>query len=367
MAGRRSWGAVRRLPSGRYQALWPNRDTHQKIPAPQTFPTRTTAVRWLEAKRTDLDRGLAIDDRAGDRPLREWWPGYLLSLSALKPSTVVNYETAWRLRVEPAFGDVSVGRIRPSHIEKWIAEMSAKEISAAKVGGAHGVLKRVLDRAVRDRAIAMNPAVLRRGALPRKTHHEHPVLTPAQVERIATAMKRDDDKTIVRLLAYGGLRIGEALALRRDSLDPVGKTLTIRESTGEVHGTLVVGPTKTYAVRTITLPTSLSAELVLRLENRPVAPDTVIFANKRGSHRRYRIWMRDSWAKAITKAKIEATPSDLRSTCVSLLIDAGASVKDVQQYLGHSSVVTTMTIYAKIGPGRTVDLAAKLDALIAEQ
>ena len=60
---------------------------------------------------------------------------------------------------------------------------------------------------------------------PRKTHREHPVLTPAQVERIATAMKRDDDKTIVRLLAYGGLRIGEALALRRGSLDPVGKTL----------------------------------------------------------------------------------------------------------------------------------------------
>ncbi len=54
------------------------------------------------------------------------------------------------------------------------------------------------------------------------------------------------------------------------------------------------------------------------------------------------------------------------ATCVSLLIDAGASVKDVQQYLGHSSVVTTMTIYAEIGPGRTVDLAAKLDALIAD-
>jgi len=48
------------------------------------------------------------------------------------------------------------------------------------------------------------------------------------------------------------------------------------------------------------------------------------------------------------------------------LIDAGASVKDVQQHLGHSSVITTITIYAKIRPGRSADLAAKLDALIAE-
>jgi integrase len=366
VAGRRTWGAVRRLPSGRYQAQWLNPDTHQLTPAPQTFPTKTDAGRWLDAKRTDLDRGLAIDDRAGNRPLREWWPGYLQSLAGLKPSTAVNYETAWRLRVEPTFGGISVRRIRPSHIEKWITEMSAQGVSAAKVGGAHGVLRRVLDRAVRDRVIAANPAVLRRGALPRKTHREHPVLTPAQVEKIARAMKRDDDKTIVRLLAYGGLRIGEALALRRSNLDPVGHTLTIRESAGEVHGRLVVGPTKTYAVRTITLPTSLSAELALRLANRPGDPDTVIFANKHGNHRRYRIWMRDSWAKAIKETKVAATPHDLRSTCASLLIDAGASVKDVQQHLGHSSVITTMTIYAKVRPGRSADLASKLDALIAE-
>lgn len=167
-------------------------------------------------------------------------------------------------------------------------------------------------------------------------------------------------------MAYGGLRIGEALALRRSNLDRVGHTLTIRESAGEVHGRLVVGPTKTYAVRTITLPTSLSAELALRLAHRPGDPDTVIFANKHGNHRRYRIWMRDSWAKAIQETKVAATPHDLRSTCASLLIDAGASVEDVQQHLGHSSVITTMTIYAKIRPGRSADLASKLDHLIAE-
>jgi hypothetical protein len=33
---------------------------------------------------------------------------------------------------------------------------------------------------------------------------------------------------------------------------------------------------------------------------------------------------------------------------------------------GHSSVITTMTIYANIRPGRSADLASKLDALIGE-
>ncbi len=106
--------------------------------------------------------------------------------------------------------------------------------------------------------------------MPRKTHREHPVLNPAQVEKFVAAMKRDDDRTIVWLLAYGGPRIGEALALRRGNLDPVGHTLTIRVSAGEVHCRLVVGPTKTYAIRTVTVPASLSAELALRLADRAV-------------------------------------------------------------------------------------------------
>jgi integrase len=79
-------------------------------------------------------------------------------------------------------------------------------------------------------------------------------------------MRREDDKVLTRLLAYGGLRIGEALALRRRNLDPVRHTLTIRESATEVSGQLVVGTTKTSAVRTITLPKSLSAALAALTE-----------------------------------------------------------------------------------------------------
>jgi integrase len=48
------------------------------------------------------------------------------------------------------------------------------------------------------------------------------------------------------------------------------------------------------------------------------------------------------------------------------LIDAGASPKDVQQHLGHSSISITLDLYARIRPGRSADLAARLDALIAE-
>lgn len=57
---------------------------------------------------------------------------------------------------------------------------------------------------------------------------------------------------------------------------------------------------------------------------------------------------------------------DLRSVCASLLIDAGASPKDVQAHLGHASIQTTLEIYARVRPERSSDLAQRLDALIDE-
>lgn len=66
---------------------------------------------------------------------------------------------------------------------------------------------------------------------------------------------------LVHPLAYVGPRIGEALALRKRNLDSVHHALTIRESATEASGRLIVGTTKTSAVRAITLPKSLGVDL----------------------------------------------------------------------------------------------------------
>ena len=81
---------------------------------------------------------------------------------------------------------------------------------------------------------------------------------------------------------------------------------------------------------------------------------------------RYRNWRRDVWDKACDRSGVTALPHDLRATAASLLIDAGASPKDVQAHLGHEDITTTMNIYARVRPGRSADIASRLDALIAE-
>jgi integrase len=361
---RRQWGSVRSLASGRYQARYFDPDTRRMVPAPQTFATNGAAGRWLAAKRTELDVGTAVDDMAGNRPLREWWPGYWRSTQRRKPHTRLGYETAWRLRIEPRFGSMPVRRIKPSLVDDWVADMIEQGLSVSKITESLGVLKRVLDRVVRARVIATNPCSLRAVILPKRSQMNRPVLSPAEVEKLAQAMNHESDRVLVRLLAFGGLRVNECFALLWSDVDLEHKTLTVRQSVADVKGRLIIGPTTTYATRTITLPDALRVQLLaLRKSQSPI---DLVFPSRGGGYRRYSNWRRDVWDPARETSGVSAQPHELRATCASLLIDAGASPKDVRAHLGHESVETTMRWYARIRPGRPEDLATRLNALITE-
>lgn len=123
MGKKSSWGSPRKLPSGRWQARYTD-DAGRLISAPDTFSTKADALAWLAAKRTDLARGMDVDDTANRRPLKHWWP--ILQADAqrrLKPSTVKYYDESWNNHVRPRFGSTAVGRIRPSHVDQWIGDM----------------------------------------------------------------------------------------------------------------------------------------------------------------------------------------------------------------------------------------------------
>ena len=363
---RRSWGALRELPSGRWQARYPDPDTGRLVPAAQTFSSKTAADRWLSRKRTEIDAGIATDDRAGNQPLSKFWPAYVRTWGGLAPSSKASYEAAWRLRIAPHFGDVKVRRIRPSDVDEWVSSMIASGKSRALIVETVGVLKRVLDRAVRDKVIPSNPCAGRHMTLPRKQQVDRPVLSPPDVEKIATACAHERDRVLIRLLAYGGLRIGEAFALRWASVDLDGQLVTIRENVSSNTGPVILRPTKTYANRRIDIPKKLADQLRdYRTKSFSGDVTTLVFPDANGNHLRYTNW-RKVWNQATASAGIKALPHDLRSTAASLLIDAGASVKDVQVHLGHSSIAVTMDVYARVRPGRSVDLVSRLDALIAE-
>jgi hypothetical protein len=76
--------------------------------------------------------------------------------------------------------------------------------------------------------------------------------------------------------------------------------LTVRQSVEDSTGRLTIGPTKTYATRTINLPTALVADLT-RLE-----ADGLVFANRAGGYLRYGNWRRDCWNPAVKRSGVPA-------------------------------------------------------------
>src|SRR4051794_35615594 len=93
MSGRRRFGAVRKLPSGRWQARFRDPETGLVRTAPQTFTTKTEASRWLSIIEADMTRGLWHDPKRGEVMFGEVAEQWYATKLHLRPSTQHIYRT----------------------------------------------------------------------------------------------------------------------------------------------------------------------------------------------------------------------------------------------------------------------------------
>ena len=106
----------------------------------------------------------------------------------------------------------------------------------------YGVLAGILDVAVKDRRILSNPA--RDMNLPRKKRKKHVYLSHDQVSALAVAS--GDYAPLVLVLAYTGLRWGEAVGLRVKDLDMLRRRINVTVNAVEVGSSIEVGTPKTH-------------------------------------------------------------------------------------------------------------------------
>jgi integrase len=289
----------------------------------------------------------------------------ILQSHGLKPKTRAGYDSLLRSHVLPEFGQVPLGRIEPLQVRQWIAALQERGLSASRIRQAYQVLSAALKAAVESGYLPRTPCV--GVALPRPPHREMHFLSAAEVTTLATAVP-DPYGTLVHLLAYGGVRWGEAAALRRGRCELLRSRIQIAESLAEVGGRLHFGPTKTYQRRTIVVPGFVSDMLVEHLA-RDVDPDpqALVFTGSSGGPLRHSNFRRRIWLPALEAARLaeKVRIHDLRHTCAALLIAAGAHPKAIQAHLGHSSIVVTMDRYGHLFPDDMDRLAQQLDAVHA--
>jgi hypothetical protein len=146
MAGKRRFGRVRQLPSGRWQARYKGPDGSDR-PAPRTFESKTSAERWLSVTEAEIIQGDWIDPDGG-RALfgayaRDW-----IEERGLRPKTVELYRYLLRHHLEPTFGPRTLADIKEPHVRQWRKNLLDTGVSAVTAAKAYRLLKAVLNTAV---------------------------------------------------------------------------------------------------------------------------------------------------------------------------------------------------------------------------
>ncbi|MDQ1583774.1 MAG: hypothetical protein QOF36_1828 [Microbacteriaceae bacterium] len=343
-----------------YRARWYNPEGRRE--EKWGFPTKREAEDFVASQRVRITRGEYIEGNAGKATVAALGKEWLAAQTRLKPSYHRTLESTWRVHVLPRWGTVQIGRIRHSAVRDWIAELSEAR-GPSTVLRAHGILAAILDNAVADRMLSSNPA---RGIknLPRKQTKRHPYLTHTQVELLASHSRQHE--TLVRFLAYTGLRWGEATGLRVQDFEPLRRRVFVTENAVAVGGEIIVGTPKTHEARTVPVPAFLIEGLSRLCAGK--RRNQLLFGGG-DDHLRSPDSRRGWYVAAIREAQ-KADPlfprltiHDLRHTAASLAVSAGANVKAVQRMLGHKSAAMTLDVYADLfdddldAVGTALDLA----------
>jgi integrase len=360
--GRRSFGSVRQLPSGRWQARY--RDAAGKShTAPETFTTRPEATRFLAQVETDLARGEWTDPRAGRVSFQEWAGRWQATTTNLRPNTRALHAYLLRRFLLPAFAGTALADVDLMAVRSWLAALEAERVSPNTVAKAYRLLARIMDTAVEAGLLVRNPCSVKGAATERAA--EMRVATVAQVAALARAI-HPRYRALVLVAAYAGLRWGELVGLRVKRVDLLHGRITVAEQATEIDGQFTWGPPKTEAGRrTVTLPAVAAAALAEHLStySQP-GLDGLVFTSTEGGLLRRSNFNRRVWRPATRAVGLEGLRfHDLRHTSATLSIAAGASTRELMARMGHSSSAAALR-YQHVMAGRDAAIAAALDELI---
>ncbi len=356
---RRGWGALRKLPSGRYQAshLGPGGLRHV---APETFDTKGDAEGWLAAQRTDLDRG--DWQRPGPKPIVDTFATYAdawLDTRTLTPRTRAEYRKLLDRHLLPTFGELYLEDITPAMVRQWHAGLG-EVTGPTRRAHAYGLLRTILNTAVADDAIATNPCRVRGAGTSRRAKP----IRPATLGELAAIVEATPDqyRAAVLVAAWCGLRFGELAELRRKDVDLDSGRLRVRRAVTNVNGADVIGQPKSEAgVRDVAVPPHLIPALRdhLRVHTK-VGREALLFPAPDGGHLRSDGALHRAFRAARkTAGRPDLTVHGLRHTGATLAAATGATLAELMHRLGHSTPVAAMR-YQHAAADRDEAIAAAL-------
>jgi integrase len=366
--GRRSFGNIRRLASGRYQVRYtaPNGAT---VNAHRTFSARIDAEGFLIERRREIDSETwvaSVAEKRVERVLfeeysRTWLAGRQVSGRSIKERTREGYGAILTDHLNPTFGKIPVAAITPAKVRDWYAVTLTDKPTMRS--HAYSLLKTILASAVAEEVIDSNPCRIVGASRAKRVIK----IRPASVEELVVCTEEMPERLrlMVPFASWCALRFGEAVELRRGDIDLRDEVIRIRRAAVRVKGGTfsVTTPKSDAGIRDVAIPPHLIPVIEDHLKRFVgTKKDSLLFPADHGGHLQPSTLYRH-WYRAREKAgRPDLRWHDLRHSGAVLAAATGATLAELMARLGHSTPQAAMR-YQHAAGGRDREIAALLSKL----
>lgn len=378
MAGKRAFGSIRKLPSGRFQARYtgPSLAVHT---APRTFAKKAYAEAWLASEDQLISSGSwspperrLLQQQSAGVTVGEYVETVIQrrmkrTRRPITQTTADLYRKDWKNRGQEVLGSIPLTELTSATVMQWWDSLGS---TPTQDGRCYDLLKSVMTEAVEDEIIDRNPCRVRGAGKPEPKKRTDAV-TVEEGKKYLEAVPPQYRLPLMASL-WCGLRSGEVRGLRRRDIDLKAGELHVEQAVSRVRvddhsfGWRIGAPKSPAALRTVSMPQMMVEPLREQLSKAPLkTPDALVFpaindptkpmgeAILRRAHRK--------GLKAIGKPHL--TVHDLRRSAATLAAQGGATTAELMRLLGHTTVAMAMG-YQVASDARDRERARRLDERI---
>ncbi len=304
------------------------------------------------------------------------------SKGKVQHSTYDGYIHMLDRHIYPYFKELglTVTKIEPFHIQQYYTVKLGEGLNPNTVIKHHAIIRTALQSAKKQGIVKDNAADL--AEKPKRQRYNSEFYNVEEINELFKVIKGKSVEIPVLLTAYFGLRRSEVLGLKWKSVDFNNRTISISHKVvrAKIDGKLTFIQTddlKTHAsYRTLPLADNVLeylTDLKRRQErNKRLCGDSYILefddyicVNEMGDLLKPD-YVSDRFGKEIDRAGLKHIRfHDLRHSCASLLLSLGYSMKDIQEWLGHSNYQTTANLYAHVDPKNKRSMANGISGVLS--
>lgn len=333
-------------PDGRYQGYWHEPSKNGKKGKRHVICDRDPERlynRILE-KENNVPPPLSFEAAADAWELKHW--------DRVGNKTTETYAAPLR-RVKEQFAGMDAEEVTAQSIQAFLADLGKRGYSRRTVQMHRDIIHMIFNNAIVEYGLRFNPCSA--VSMPRNL----PVTRRELPDDMAIeAVKHGKDQPFglfALVCLYGGLRRGEALALRYEDIDREKREIRVTKAVEYIGNNPHIKSPKTAAgVRVVPLLDPLADALQNKKHG-------LLFPREEDGKPLTKTQYRKRWLRYCEAIGHNITAHQLRHGYATILYEAGVPDKDAQELLGHSNIELTRDVYTHIRQAHRQETAKRLN------